>query len=114
MRLPVVCFERLKPGSKFGRVGVDLFTTSNVLNEFGEAALIALGNRLGVGGPDSMSPHDLAWSRVPVGCMEELAKAALRIVLLSGNYEAVEFARMPEKLSASSDTRNVLPWRIPA
>jgi hypothetical protein len=109
-----VWFERLKPGSKFGRVRVDLFTTPNVLNEVGEAALIALGDHLSVGEPDSMSRHDVTWSRVPVGCMEELAKGALRIVLRAGNYEAVEFRQLPEKRTVNSDTGKVLSWRIPA
>src|SRR4051794_37858018 len=43
LRLPVVWYERLTPRSRFGRVCVDLFTTSNVITAKGEGELRRLG-----------------------------------------------------------------------
>jgi hypothetical protein len=104
LRIPVVWFERLSPRSHYGCVRVDLFTTTNVLNERGQGELRRLGGRLAV----SITSHDVTWPRVPRRQMEDLARKALRTVLRSGNYELAEAARIPDLAP------KVLEWKIPA
>jgi hypothetical protein len=105
LRLPVVWFERLTPRSKYGRICVDLFTTSSVLNEKGVAELSGLADGALV------SSHDVRWDRVPRARLEEVARRALRAALRTGNYELAERVRVPAK---NAGTPKVLPWKISA
>jgi hypothetical protein len=107
LRLPVVWFERLSSRSRYGRVGLELFTTPNVLTGQGEAELLGLIERLNLSSPLSISSHEATWTRVPLRDTEELARLALRTVLRPGNYERGETRdRAP--------AGNVLSWKIPA
>jgi hypothetical protein len=105
LRLPVVWFEQLSPRSKYGRVYVDLFTTSNVLNEKGAAELT------GLAGGVSISSHDVRWERVPKERLEQVANRALRAAVRPGNYELADTVGVPAK---NAGTPKVLPWKIPA
>jgi hypothetical protein len=107
LRLPVVWVERLSPRSKFGRVSLDLFTTSSVLTERGRAELRRLGIHLQLDEAAWISNHDAHWSRVPLHQLDALARSVLRAARRAGNCES---AAAPSVEGAS----NILPWRISA
>jgi hypothetical protein len=90
LRLPVVWFVRNTPRSKYGRVSLDLFTTPSVLTTRGEIELKALGRRFQLDSTLWITAHDASWDHVPVGRLEELARAVLRIVTRNGNCQLQE------------------------
>ncbi len=87
LRLPKVWFERCSPYSKYGRVHLDLFSTSHVLTDRGQAALENIGARLEIDSPLTMSLHDARWNRVPLRKLDALAKSVLKTTLKAGNCE---------------------------
>lgn len=86
LKLPMVWFERQTPRSKYGRVHLELFTTANRLTPRGQATLQFLCEGVTVQGQPRISPHHAFFDRVPLGGLEELAKAAFRAATRTGNY----------------------------
>lgn len=81
LRLPMVWYERNSPGSRYGRVRLDLFTTPNRLTAAGQAAMRSLA-------PNSIvSPHDARWERVGLRDVERLAASVLRAALRPEHYQ---------------------------
>ena len=101
LRLPVVWVERCSAYSRYGRVHLDLFTTLHTLTTLGREALQSLS------GNATVSAHDARWERVPLGQLDALARAVLRTVNRSGNYQldsartvAVDLGRPPGAIAA--------------
>jgi hypothetical protein len=82
LRVPLVWTEGMSRYSRYGRVRVDLYTTSFRLNPAGEAELRALAVHA------RTSAHDASWERVPRSELDVLARAAYRTAMGAGNYEA--------------------------
>jgi hypothetical protein len=80
LRIPLICFERNSPRSKYGSVHLDLFTTPHVLTEPGRAELATLSGRA------ALSPYDGVWTNVPAADLEDVARSIYRIVTRRGNY----------------------------
>lgn len=77
----MVWFERQSPRSKYGRIHLELFTTSNRLTAGGQEAIRALCATFAVKGQAKVSPHAADCDRVPLGSVEDLARAILRSAL---------------------------------
>ena len=80
LKIPMVWLERRTPGSRYGRVRLDMFTTANMLTDAGQAAMKALGQA-------HASPHDACWDRVPCRDLGRLANSVFRAATRTGNYE---------------------------
>jgi len=87
LRIPVIWMERCSPHSKYGRLHLDLFTTSQALTPLGREALQGLSARFGIAGAVRITAHDGWWDRVSVDRLEPLAEAVLRTVTRPGNWE---------------------------
>ena len=85
LKIPMVWFERQTPRSKYGRVHLELFTTSNRLTADGQEAIRALCAASAVKGQAKVSPHNAECDRVPLSRVEDLAKAIFRSAVR--NYE---------------------------
>jgi hypothetical protein len=92
LRLPMVWCERISPGSRYGRVRLDLFTTPHSLTAAGQAAMRSLAP------PSTASPHDARWERVPLRDIDQLAASVLRAALRPDNYQV----HRPEPLALSA------------
>ena len=82
LRVPLVWTEGLSQYSRYGRVHVDLYTTSFRLTPVGEAELRAHAFHA------RTSAHDACWAKVPRGELDSLARAAYRSTMRAGNSEA--------------------------
>lgn len=82
LRLPLVWTEGMSRYSRYGRVCVDLYTTSFRLTPAGEAELRALAFHA------RTSAHDACWEKTPRSELDALARAAYRATMRAGNYEA--------------------------
>lgn len=87
LRLPAVWCEKRSSRSKFGRVMLDLFTTSHVLTEQGKAELERAAETLGISARAVISSVDAVWDNVPAPRLEELARAVFRAATRDGSYE---------------------------
>jgi hypothetical protein len=96
LKLPVVWFERHSPRSRYGRIGLDLYTTSNRLTERGLAEMRGLAP-----GAVDISPHDARWSKVPIGRLDELAARVIRAAVRTGNCERA----LPVRIAAEHQGR---------
>jgi hypothetical protein len=81
LKIPMVWLERQSPRSKYGRVHLELFTTSNRLTASGQDAIRSLCAAFAVNGHVNVSAHNADCDRVPLGSVEDLAKAILRSAL---------------------------------
>ncbi len=81
LKIPLVWFERQSPRSKFGRVHLELFTTSNRLTAGGQEVIRSLCAAFAVNGHPMVSAHNADCDRVPLRRVEDLAKAILRSAL---------------------------------
>ena len=59
LRIPLVCFDRNSPRSRFGSVRLDLFTTPHQLTDAARAELASLP------GIATITPYDAVWRNVP-------------------------------------------------
>ena len=84
LRLPVVWLDRQSPYSRYGSVGLDLFTTANRLSEQGLAEMQGLAP-----GPVDISPHDAVWSRVLRANLPELAGRVMKAAVTTGNCDSL-------------------------
>jgi hypothetical protein len=107
LRVPLIWFERKSPRSKYGRLHLDLFTTTHALTEQGQAEMTDLIRRLHLPGRVAISPEDGHWEDIPQRRLEELARMVLRVATRLGNYEMRQRGSPAEK----ERVRNVLPWR---
>jgi hypothetical protein len=98
LRIPMVWLEYRTPRSRYGRVHLDMFTTSNRLTAAGQAEMVALGQA-------RASPHDACWERVPLRDLERLASSVLRAAVRPGNYE-------PNRLKLVADVRRQNPEKL--
>jgi hypothetical protein len=80
LRIPVIWMERCSPHSKYGRLHLDLFTTTQALTPLGREALQGLSARLGIAGEPRITAHDACWERVRIERLEPLAEAVLKTV----------------------------------
>jgi hypothetical protein len=80
LRIPVVWSERRSPYSRYGRVCLDLYTTSYRLTADGQADMQALGLHAWT------SPHDGRWEQVALQDLDRLAGAVLRASTRNANY----------------------------
>lgn len=78
LKIPLVWFERQSPHSKYGRVHLDLFTTSNRLTPAGREAIQTLCATVAPKGQVKISAHNADCDRVPLARVEDLAKAIFR------------------------------------
>ena len=81
LRIPVVWSERRSPHSRYGRVRLDLYTTSERLSAAGEAELLALAFHA------TTSPHDARWEFIPLRDLDRLAAAVLRAATRPANHQ---------------------------
>ena len=101
LKLPMVWLERRTRYSRYSRVMLEMFTSNNQLNQRGRERLQAVcapGNRAA---STSISAHQAAWDHVAQASARELARAAFRAAVKSGNYEGnerVETARKSGKV----------------
>jgi hypothetical protein len=79
LRIPVVWSERRSPYSRYGRVGLDLYTTSHRLTADGQADMQAFGICA------RASPHDARWERVPLCDLDRLSAAVFRASTRAAN-----------------------------
>jgi len=82
LRVPLVWTESLSQYSRYGRVHIDLYTTSFRLTPVGEAELHAHPFHA------RTSAHDACWPKVPRRELDSLARVAYRTTMGAGNYEA--------------------------
>ena len=78
LKIPMVWVERRSRYSRYGRIHLDMFTTPNLLNSSGRAAMQALGAA-------KVSAHDAHWDLVPRGNLAAIGRATLRAALRTGN-----------------------------
>lgn len=90
LRIPLVCFERNTPRSKFGSVHLDLFTTGHLLTGRGRNELATLPGRA------TISRYDGVWQKVPLADLENTARAVYRLATRRGNYEMRPAGISPE------------------
>jgi hypothetical protein len=104
LRIPLVCFNRNSPRSRFGSVRLDLFTTPHQLTESARAELASLP------GSATISPYDAVWKNVPKKDLESVARAAYRIATRRGSYDFRPSAQSPElaKLIAALESAEPL------
>jgi len=81
LRIPVVWSERRSPHSRYGRVRLDLYTTSERLSAAGEAEMRALAFH------ETTSPHDARWEFIPLLELDRLAAAVLRASTRPANHQ---------------------------
>jgi hypothetical protein len=72
LRIPIVWSERRSPRSRYGRVRLDLYTTSERLSAAGEAEMRALAFHA------TSSPHDARWEFIPLRDLDRVAAAVFR------------------------------------
>jgi hypothetical protein len=108
LRIPMVWLERLTPHSRYGRVRLDMMTTSQVLTAAGQAAVGALAAVSGAREQAKVSPHDAALGRVPLGKLDKLAHEVYRAATAAGNFK-------PNKSEAAETQQRQAPKvvRIP-
>jgi len=87
LRIPVIWMERCSPHSKYGRLHLDLFTTTQALTPAGREALQCVSERLGIEGAARITAHDACWERVRIEQLEPLAEAVLRTVTRPRNWQ---------------------------
>lgn len=90
LRIPLVCYERNTPRSRFGSVRLDLFTTSHALTGQAQAELACLT------GQATISPYDGVWTNVPASDLESVARIVYRIATRRGNYALRPTPHSPE------------------
>ena len=81
LRIPVVWSERRSPYSRYGRVRLDLYTTSERLTTAGEAEVRALAFHA------TTSPDDARWELIPLRDLDRLAAAVFRAVTRPANHQ---------------------------
>jgi len=75
--------ERRSPRSRYGRVRLDLFTTSNRLTAEAQLNLRELA-------PDAVtSPHDARWERIERHDLDRIAHAVLRLATSKANIQSI-------------------------
>ncbi len=88
LKIPMVWMERLSPYSRYGRVRLDMMTTSQMLTPAGQTAVWALA---AVGGAQEravISPHDASLNRVPMAKLEKLAHDVYRAATAAGHSKS--------------------------
>ena len=83
LKIPMVWFERQTPRSKYGRVHLELFTTTNQLTGGGQEAIRAICATFTVRGQVKVSPFNADCDRILLGEAEDLAKAVFRTAVRS-------------------------------
>jgi hypothetical protein len=81
LRIPVVWPERRSRYSRYGRVRLELYTTSRRLTAAGEAEMRALGLHA------TASPHDARWEFIPLRDLDRLAAAVYRASARPANHQ---------------------------
>lgn len=104
LRIPIVCYERNSPASRFGSVRLDLFTTPWQLTGPAQAELANLAPGC------IISPYDGVWKNVPTKELESLARAVYRLATRRGSYELRPAVQSPElaKLIAALESAEAL------
>jgi hypothetical protein len=97
LRIPIVWSERRSPRSKYGRVRLDLYTTSERLSAAGEAELRALAFHA------TTSPHDARWEFIPLRDVDRLAAAVFRAATRAANHQPHRacLAALPDRQGAN-------------
>lgn len=90
LRVPLICYQRNSPRSRFGSVHLDLFTTPHLLSSQGLAELATLP------GHAALSPYDGVWTNVPTADLETVARSIYRIATRRGNYAVRPSTASPE------------------
>ena len=81
MKVPVVCWLRDSPRSRYGTVLVDMCTTTNVLSLTGQSAIRKLLQRSGPQGTGLFSAVGCRWDRIAASdhLLSEVYRAAVRL-----------------------------------
>ena len=83
LKIPVVWLEKRTRCSKYARVHLDMFTTTDILTARGQFDLAGLGEW-----PPIVSAHDASWDRILLQDATALAHAVVRAAIRPGNREA--------------------------
>ena len=97
LKLPMVWLERRTRYSRYARVKLEMFTSNHRLNPPGQECLQAVcvpGNRAEW---TSISAHQAAWDHVARESGRDVARAAFRAAINSGNYEKNEGGMVEKK-----------------
>jgi hypothetical protein len=105
LRLPLICYQRNTPRSRFGSVRLDLFTTPNVLTSQGLAELATLP------GHAALSPYDGVWTNVPISELDTVARSVYRIATRAGNYAIRPRTPSPELAKLIAAIHKTVPLR---
>jgi hypothetical protein len=109
LRIPVVWSERCSPHSRYGRVHLDLYTTSHRLTAAGQEELQSLALHAAISEAmhshtaishssiphAAVTPHDARWDRVPIRDLDRLAAAVFRASTRAANHQP-DRAQPPE------------------
>jgi hypothetical protein len=90
LKIPMVWLERRTRYSRFGRVQLEMFTSSNrltVAGQFGMKGICAPGNAAKW---TVVSAHDACWDHVAMRNAQELAHTVFRAAIRPENYERNE------------------------
>jgi hypothetical protein len=85
LRIPMVWYDRLTPHSRYGRVHLDMLTTSRALTDAGQGSVGALAAVSGARERARVSPHDACLKRIPLAGLKKLAHEVFRAATAAGN-----------------------------
>ena len=86
LRIPLVCFERCTPHSRYGRVHLDMLTTQNALTAAGQSALKALAGEFQAREAACLPADQGGWDRVPLARLPALSAAAFKAAVQAEHY----------------------------
>ena len=105
LRIPMVCYERNSPHSRYGSVRLDLFTTTHLLTAAARGELAKLS------GSAAITPYDGVWRNVPKKELESVARAVYRIATRRGSYDLRPPVESPELAKLIAALESVEPLR---
>ena len=81
LKLPMVWLERRTPSSRYGRVKLEMFTTTNQLSTEGQERMNAICVPGNAAKWTRVSPHDACWDHVALPNAREVARAVFRAAI---------------------------------
>lgn len=96
LKIPMVWLERVSPYSRYGRVKLDMLTTSHMLTASGLTSVEALAAASGARELARVTPHDAILEKIPMKRLERLARDVYRAATAAGNFR-------PNRAAAAGD-----------
>ena len=90
LKIPLVWLERRSAHSKYGRVKLEMFTSTNRLTAGGQSGMKGVCAPGNAARWTRVSPHDACWDHVALANVRELAHAVFRAAIRPENHERYE------------------------